>query len=434
MAFEYWMPQKSVTVMMIRDLAGAILINEISVNTMADYWKSQDRKYCDFCKCWIADNKPSIQFHENGKRHKENVTKRVKEIHKNSVKQAKQQKKFENDIEKMEKAAMAAYLKDVEGNTRDLMADKIIHEKLNKTEEKKVVEETPNYNQTPDAELGAHPRSSGLSLMREFDASDIDPFDPYAKQKLARLEAKNKAKAKKEAKEAAKKEEHAKEEKASRDKIVPTVPIRKVWYEARSQGHSYYWNIDTNETMWEPPFEGFMSLEEQAAEVKEQELQEKLMSEIDKEQEKEQALILEERRANEEREKLKEIRKRFLEKKKADKQNESDDDDDEESKDKKIPYRRDYSVPEKPQPYGSWQVVKTIQTPKIDLQLPRVKTNETFTPTVVHEPPATRTFKEKVVTHISPTSSDDEGPSTSFKKQKFGSFRRKNIRQRTTDD
>lgn len=25
---------------------------------MADYWKSNDKKYCDFCKCWITDNKP----------------------------------------------------------------------------------------------------------------------------------------------------------------------------------------------------------------------------------------------------------------------------------------------------------------------------------------------------------------------------------------
>lgn len=24
----------------------------------ADYWVSQARKYCEFCKCWIADNKP----------------------------------------------------------------------------------------------------------------------------------------------------------------------------------------------------------------------------------------------------------------------------------------------------------------------------------------------------------------------------------------
>lgn len=68
----------------------------------ADYWKSQGRKFCDFCKCWIADNKPSIEFHEGGRKHKENVQKRLKEIHKNSAKQMKQTKKFENDIKIME--------------------------------------------------------------------------------------------------------------------------------------------------------------------------------------------------------------------------------------------------------------------------------------------------------------------------------------------
>ena len=24
---------------------------------MADVWKSQPRKYCEICKCWLADNK-----------------------------------------------------------------------------------------------------------------------------------------------------------------------------------------------------------------------------------------------------------------------------------------------------------------------------------------------------------------------------------------
>jgi len=24
----------------------------------SEYWKSQPRKYCEFCKCWITDNKP----------------------------------------------------------------------------------------------------------------------------------------------------------------------------------------------------------------------------------------------------------------------------------------------------------------------------------------------------------------------------------------
>lgn len=85
----------------------------------ADYWKSQGRKFCDFCKCWIADNKPSIDFHEGGKKHKENVSKRLKEIHKNSAKQAKQNKKFEDDIKKMENVCICHRRRLRDGGTND---------------------------------------------------------------------------------------------------------------------------------------------------------------------------------------------------------------------------------------------------------------------------------------------------------------------------
>lgn len=103
--------------------------------------------------------------------------------------------------------------------------------------------------------------------------------------------------------------------------------------------------------MWEPPAEGYMSLTEQAEEAKEQALQEALFEQIDKEEESEKAVVLEEQRANAEREKLKEIRRRFHEinAPEAKEENVSDEE--------TVPYRRDYSVPEKPQPYGSWQVV-----------------------------------------------------------------------------
>ncbi|XP_071439570.1 WW domain-binding protein 4-like isoform X2 [Hetaerina americana] len=83
---------------------------------MADYWKSQAKKYCEFCKCWLADNKPSIEFHEKGKRHKENVQRRLGEITKKSVKEEKEKLQVDAEIKKMEKAAMKAYLKDVESN------------------------------------------------------------------------------------------------------------------------------------------------------------------------------------------------------------------------------------------------------------------------------------------------------------------------------
>ncbi|XP_058804207.1 WW domain-binding protein 4 [Phymastichus coffea] len=386
---------------------------------MADFWKSQTRKYCDFCKCWISDNKASVDFHEGGKKHKENVSKRLKEIHKNSAKQAKQQRKFENDLEKMEKAAMEAYMKDVANGNRDMIADSIIQQKWSKEQ---AAPEPANPNQIPEASPNAHPRCTETVSYKSYGPADIDPLDPFAKQKLARLEAKEKIKTKTEArkeKKKKKKESANLQEKAGGSQLLQ----RKVWYEAQSQGYSYYWNIETNETMWEPPADGFMSLAEQAEEAKEQALQEELFEQIDKEDEQEKAIVLEEQRANAEREKLKEIRKRFHESKNPDTEN--DDKSDQET----VSYRRDYSVPEKPQPYGSWQVVNK---PRIDFQLPEKEKVPVATSVLRTEEPLPRkVFKEKTITSISTGDSDDEAFAISFRKRKFSS---KNVRKRMDND
>ncbi|CAH0750126.1 unnamed protein product [Diatraea saccharalis] len=95
---------------------------------MTEYWKSQARKYCEFCKCWFADNKVSISFHENGKRHKENVQKHISQLSKKSAKEFKQKEKLDDDMKKMEAAAMAAYLKDVQNNAD--LTSKSINEML----------------------------------------------------------------------------------------------------------------------------------------------------------------------------------------------------------------------------------------------------------------------------------------------------------------
>jgi hypothetical protein len=83
---------------------------------MADYWVSQNRKYCDFCKCWITDNRPSVDFHEKGRRHQENVKKRLRSITKSSNQVQKDADKFDATLKQMEFAAMEAYRKDIETN------------------------------------------------------------------------------------------------------------------------------------------------------------------------------------------------------------------------------------------------------------------------------------------------------------------------------
>lgn len=48
----------------------------------------------------------SIQFHENGKKHKENVAKKLAEMRKKATKEAKSQEKFNKDLKKMENVSL----------------------------------------------------------------------------------------------------------------------------------------------------------------------------------------------------------------------------------------------------------------------------------------------------------------------------------------
>lgn len=410
---------------------------------MADYWKSQGRKFCDFCKCWIADNKPSIDFHEGGKKHKENVSKRLKEIHKNSAKQAKQNKKFEDDLKKMENAAMVAYLKDVENNTRDMTADRIIKEKMNRTDKPKIPQ---NANAMPAAAPETIPRYRPDNH-RHF-SQEIDPCDPMALTRLSHSRsqqsaressAENKTQGKNKNSKGKGKRKKAQEDDGRRK------PVRKVWYEALSpEGYTYYWHIETNESVWEPPQEGYMTFAEQEEEAKEQALQEELLEQLKKEEEVEKADLMEEQRANAERERMKELRRKEIKQETMEIKREKEDEEEnkregeivvkkEPPEEEERPYRRDYSVPQFQQPYGSWETVKVIERKPVDLQLPQQQ-KQIQLPTFVKSepPPPQRTFKEKTITRISTGDSDDEGTSTiTFKKRKIGN---KNVRKRLDDD
>ncbi|XP_065058735.1 WW domain-binding protein 4-like [Rhopilema esculentum] len=83
---------------------------------MTEFWKSNPRKQCEFCKCWIADNKPSIEFHEKGKNHQENVKRRLAEVKKKAVEKRKQDELFSKEFAAMEAAALKAVQKDLQSN------------------------------------------------------------------------------------------------------------------------------------------------------------------------------------------------------------------------------------------------------------------------------------------------------------------------------
>lgn len=80
---------------------------------MSEYWKSQPKKFCEFCKVWITDNKPSIEFHERGKKHQENAKRKIIEVQKKGRDAQKANEQMKKDLEAIEAAALKAYQKDL---------------------------------------------------------------------------------------------------------------------------------------------------------------------------------------------------------------------------------------------------------------------------------------------------------------------------------
>jgi len=80
---------------------------------MSEYWVSQGRRMCTYCKCWTADNKASIDFHEQGKNHKENVKKKLDELRRKGIDDSKKRDQEQVDLAMIEKAALQALKRDI---------------------------------------------------------------------------------------------------------------------------------------------------------------------------------------------------------------------------------------------------------------------------------------------------------------------------------
>ncbi|KAM6893905.1 LOW QUALITY PROTEIN: WW domain-binding protein 4 [Xenentodon cancila] len=186
---------------------------------MADYWKSQPRKFCQYCKCWIADNKPSIDFHERGKNHKENVAAKIAEIKKKSIEKAKQEERMSKDFAAMEEAALKAYQEDLKRMERESDGNYMA---CNTFSAQKEILSLISFR--------LHVFVLGSSSPVRVTPQPQPQVKPPSKKK------------------------HKKEEKASRKSREQTET--QVWVEGLTDdGHTYYYNTVTGESQWEKPVE-----------------------------------------------------------------------------------------------------------------------------------------------------------------------------------
>lgn len=66
------------------------------------YWVSQGKKWCDYCKIYIANNATSLRNHEFGQRHKESVAQRLATMRKDNIAKEREKQQAVKDFERIE--------------------------------------------------------------------------------------------------------------------------------------------------------------------------------------------------------------------------------------------------------------------------------------------------------------------------------------------
>ena len=76
---------------------------------MTEFWKSGARHWCTYCKIFINGTKPSIAYHENGKKHKEIKEMYLKDMRMKARERGKEQKELQGELAKIEREALKQY-------------------------------------------------------------------------------------------------------------------------------------------------------------------------------------------------------------------------------------------------------------------------------------------------------------------------------------
>ncbi|NP_001086742.1 WW domain binding protein 4 S homeolog isoform X1 [Xenopus laevis] len=378
---------------------------------MADYWKSQPKKFCTYCKCWIADNKPSIEFHERGKNHKENVTKKISEIKKKSMDKAKADEKKSKEFAAMEEAALKAYEEDLKRLQGEVPVP------VGPT-----VQQIKARNENKLKEIEAIEKVHAKKLWKK----DISPEGyPYYYNTLTG-------------------ESKWEEPEGFQDKSEESnkAGSSSVWVESLSEeGFTYYYNTKTGESSWEKPENFVSNLPAESAEkeaINTEDKSEEIKEVTDtqsatgsaEEQEKSEPAVTQTPKIN------------FGGKKETQSENDEKADEEESKQESKQESNQDVvkeqptpelpkKVPRKPNPYGTWEVIKEEEDPyeNVDLELPNVEYDipAVSIPDLQQEPKMK--FKEKSITSLE----GSVGGDSFFKKRKLENGKSRNIRQRTKD-
>lgn len=182
---------------------------------MADYWKSNPRYFCELCKCWMADNKPSRDFHERGKRHQESVKRKLDDMRKKGIEDAKNDREVKSYLAEMEREALKKFKQDL----------------------------------VQDPMLAAHYGVQASAIQIPRAPSYLGRTDPLANQNHQK-----KPTDKKEPKKKKGEAIYPMPNPNAPPEETPTPSVHGDWQEVTTDdGHLYYWNSKTGESSWHLP-------------------------------------------------------------------------------------------------------------------------------------------------------------------------------------
>jgi len=407
---------------------------------MADYWKSQPKKFCQYCKCWIADNKPSVEFHERGKNHKQNVADKIEEIKKKSIDKAKKDDKQSKEFAAMEEAAMRAYEEDMKrlqaesGTSEPEPQAKVEQPKQQPKSQKNKSQKRNDRNEKAD-------RNTEADVWVESSTDDGHVYYYNSITGEARWDQ----------------PEGLQGPSQSKQQTESGSP----WMEALSpDGYTYYYNSETGESSWEKPAgfpsEGSSPAASEPA-VPGEEVEEPsppkpeplsgdenssngAIASADTEEPKQQTKVpkISFRKRKEEKdgspgEELKEgsdeddgaEKKEEEEEMKEGSGDVSSPDSAKEEEEKVVPAKKP-----RINPYGVWEQIEEEEDPyeNVDLQLPQVDTGGAAPPEMPAEPKPK--FRERKITSLG-----DEGDAgATFRKRKTENGKSRSLRKRGKDD
>lgn len=85
---------------------------------MTEYWVSNSKHWCELCKCWLNDTPESRAHHERGSGHKLAVQRKLRDMRMKAERDAKEESRTRDQLQKLNEAADNAYKNDVKRMVR----------------------------------------------------------------------------------------------------------------------------------------------------------------------------------------------------------------------------------------------------------------------------------------------------------------------------